>query len=131
MTAQQRNRGPIAGITGHSDSSLLELVLAKGYEVHGVIRSSSTFDMDRIDHLYADPHESRPLHRLTESEVSLPTNIGSPEYLSVDKLIQTVVDVAERTMCNNHIQGPVGALSRNFSNQRTNTTGLLIRGEGY
>lgn len=45
----------ITGITGQDGSYLAELLLEKGYEVHGVIRRSSTFNTDRIDHLYADP----------------------------------------------------------------------------
>jgi len=47
----------ITGITGQDGSYLAELLLAKGYEVHGVVRRSSSFNTDRIDHLYKDPHE--------------------------------------------------------------------------
>ena len=46
----------ITGITGQDGSYLAELLLAKGYEVHGVIRRSSSFNTGRIDHLYKDPH---------------------------------------------------------------------------
>jgi GDPmannose 4,6-dehydratase len=46
----------ITGITGQDGSYLAELLLAKGYEVHGIIRRSSTFNTQRIDHLYQDPH---------------------------------------------------------------------------
>ena len=46
----------ITGITGQDGSYLAELLLSKGYEVHGVIRRASTFNTDRIDHLYKDPH---------------------------------------------------------------------------
>jgi GDPmannose 4,6-dehydratase len=46
----------ITGITGQDGSYLAELLLKKGYEVHGIIRRSSTFNTDRIDHLYKDPH---------------------------------------------------------------------------
>ncbi len=46
----------ITGITGQDGSYLAELLLSKGYEVHGIIRRSSTFNTDRIDHLYTDPH---------------------------------------------------------------------------
>jgi len=46
----------ITGITGQDGSYLGELLLAKGYEVHGIIRRASTFDTGRIDHLYKDPH---------------------------------------------------------------------------
>lgn len=48
----------ITGITGQDGSYLTELLLDKGYEVHGIIRRSSSFNTSRIDHLYQDPHES-------------------------------------------------------------------------
>lgn len=48
----------ITGITGQDGSYLAELLLAKGYEVHGMIRRSSSFNTGRIDHLYRDPHET-------------------------------------------------------------------------
>jgi GDPmannose 4,6-dehydratase len=51
-------RALITGITGQDGSYLAELLLAKGYEVHGVIRRASTFNSSRIDHLYQDPHET-------------------------------------------------------------------------
>ena len=47
----------ITGITGQDGSYLAELLLEKGYEVHGIIRRASTFNTDRIDHLYRDPHD--------------------------------------------------------------------------
>ncbi len=47
----------ITGITGQDGSYLAELLLSKGYEVHGLIRKTSTFNTDRIDHLYLDPHD--------------------------------------------------------------------------
>ena len=53
----------ITGVTGQDGSYLAELLLDKGYEVHGLIRRSSTFNTSRIDHLYRDPHE-RPRLRL-------------------------------------------------------------------
>ena len=46
----------ISGITGQDGSYLAELLLSKGYEVHGIIRRSSSFNTERIDHLYMDPH---------------------------------------------------------------------------
>ena len=49
-------RALITGITGQDGSYLAELLLHKGYEVHGVIRRASTFNTSRIDHLYSDPH---------------------------------------------------------------------------
>ncbi|CAB4711322.1 MAG: GDP-mannose 4,6-dehydratase [Actinobacteria bacterium] len=50
-------RALITGVTGQDGSYLAELLLEKGYEVHGVIRRSSTFNTSRIEHLYKDPHE--------------------------------------------------------------------------
>ena len=50
-------RALITGVTGQDGSYLAELLLDKGYEVHGVIRRSSTFNTSRIEHLYRDPHE--------------------------------------------------------------------------
>src|ERR1041385_5260699 len=50
-------RALITGITGQDGSFLTELLLEKGYEVFGVIRRASTFNTERIDHLYQDPHE--------------------------------------------------------------------------
>ncbi len=48
----------ITGITGQDGSYLTELLLSKGYEVHGIIRRASTFSTGRIDHIYMDPHEA-------------------------------------------------------------------------
>lgn len=52
----QRKRALITGITGQDGSYLSEFLLEKGYEVHGIIRRTSTFNTDRIDHIYTDPH---------------------------------------------------------------------------
>ncbi len=51
-------RALIVGITGQDGSYLAELLLSKGYEVHGIVRRSSSFNTSRIEHLYSDPHES-------------------------------------------------------------------------
>ncbi len=48
----------ITGITGQDGSYLAELLLSKGYEVHGLVRRSSSFNTDRIEHIFQDPHES-------------------------------------------------------------------------
>jgi GDPmannose 4,6-dehydratase len=50
-------RALITGITGQTGSYLAELLLKKGYEVHGLVRRSSTFNTERIDHIYKDPHD--------------------------------------------------------------------------
>jgi GDPmannose 4,6-dehydratase len=52
-------RALITGITGQDGSYLAELLLSKGYEVHGMMRRSSTFNTERIDHIYADPHDPK------------------------------------------------------------------------
>jgi GDPmannose 4,6-dehydratase len=52
----------VTGITGQDGSYLTELLLSKGYEVHGLMRRASTFNTDRIDHVYQDPHD--PARRL-------------------------------------------------------------------
>ena len=95
----------ITGITGQDGSYLAELLLEKGYEVHGIIRRASTFNTKRIDHLYQDPHEenvrlflhygditdSRNLNRLIEKiqpteiyNLAAQSHVGvsfdSPEY---------------------------------------------------
>ena len=56
-TVDGRKRALITGITGQDGSYLAELLLAKGYEVHGIIRRSSSFNTARIDEIYQDPHE--------------------------------------------------------------------------
>jgi GDPmannose 4,6-dehydratase len=58
MTETKAKRALITGITGQDGSYLAELLLSKGYEVHGLIRRSSTINTSRIDHVYQDPHES-------------------------------------------------------------------------
>jgi GDPmannose 4,6-dehydratase len=58
MTVSERKRALITGVTGQDGSYLAELLLDKGYEVHGTVRRSSSFNTARIDHLYVDPHES-------------------------------------------------------------------------
>ncbi len=54
----QGKKALVTGITGQDGSYLAELLLGKGYEVHGLVRRSSTFNTRRIDHLYVDPHET-------------------------------------------------------------------------
>ncbi len=57
MIEAKAKKAIITGITGQDGSYLAELLLSKGYDVHGLIRRSSTFNTDRIDHIYQDPHE--------------------------------------------------------------------------
>ncbi|HTP88834.1 MAG TPA: GDP-mannose 4,6-dehydratase [Bryobacteraceae bacterium] len=60
----------ITGITGQDGSYLAELLLAKGYEVHGIIRRASTFNTERLGDIYADPHEGGPALRLHYGDLS-------------------------------------------------------------
>jgi GDPmannose 4,6-dehydratase len=91
-------RALITGITGQDGSYLAELLLEKGYEVHGLIRRSSSFNTGRLDHLYHDPHEPGPrlflhyadltdssslighLHSIKPSEVY---NLGAQSHVKV------------------------------------------------
>ncbi|MDZ4755145.1 MAG: GDP-mannose 4,6-dehydratase [Phycisphaerae bacterium] len=63
-------RALITGITGQDGSYLAELLLAKGYEVHGVIRRSASFNTSRIDHIYQDPHERSARLKLHYGDLS-------------------------------------------------------------
>src|SRR5690349_10184576 len=63
-------RALITGITGQDGSFLTELLLEKGYEVYGIIRRSSSFNTDRIDHLYQDPHEQGTRLRLVYGDLN-------------------------------------------------------------
>jgi GDPmannose 4,6-dehydratase len=65
----------ITGITGQDGSYLAELLLEKGYEVHGIIRRASTFNTERIDHLYQDPHINGVRLFLHYGDVSDSTNL--------------------------------------------------------
>jgi len=65
----------ITGITGQDGAYLAELLLSKGYEVHGIKRRSSLFNTDRIDHLYQDPHESNLKFILHYGDLSDSTNL--------------------------------------------------------
>jgi GDPmannose 4,6-dehydratase len=76
-------RALITGITGQDGSYLTELLLAKGYEVHGVVRRSSSFNTGRIDHLLQDPHEPG---------VRLKLHFGDLEDASS---LQSIVDISQ------------------------------------
>jgi GDPmannose 4,6-dehydratase len=65
----------ITGITGQDGAYLADLLLKKGYEVHGIKRRSSLFNTDRIDHLYQDPHESNLKFVLHYGDLSDSTNL--------------------------------------------------------
>jgi GDPmannose 4,6-dehydratase len=65
----------ITGITGQDGSYLAELLLTKGYQVHGVKRRASSFNTDRIDHLYQDPHEKDVRLKLHYGDLTDSTNL--------------------------------------------------------
>ena len=67
----------ITGVTGQDGSYLSELLLSKGYEVHGLIRKSSTFNTARIDHLYRDPHEESNNFHLHYGDITDGTGLSN------------------------------------------------------
>ncbi|KAJ1427049.1 gdp-d-mannose 4,6-dehydratase [Ochromonadaceae sp. CCMP2298] len=71
----ERKRALITGITGQDGSYLAELLIEKGYEVHGIIRRSSSFNTARIDHLYRDRHETHVSLFLHYGDLSDSTNL--------------------------------------------------------
>jgi len=71
----QSKRALITGITGQDGAYLAELLLAKGYEVHGVKRRASSFNTDRIDHLYQDPHDTERRMVLHYGDLTDATNL--------------------------------------------------------
>ena len=70
-----RKTALIIGITGQDGSYLTEFLLSKGYEVHGLIRRSSTFNTDRLDHIYHDPHVAGPKMTLHYGDLADATSI--------------------------------------------------------
>src|SRR5881397_3100326 len=72
----------VTGITGQDGSYLAELLISKGYTVYGIIRRSSSFNTGRIDHIYQDPHDTRPKMRLVYGDLN--------DASSLNKVIRTV-----------------------------------------
>jgi len=66
----------ITGITGQDGSYLAELLLHKGYEVHGIVRRASVFNTERIDHLYQDPHHHDVRLRLHHGDLTDSSNLN-------------------------------------------------------
>jgi GDPmannose 4,6-dehydratase len=112
---ENNRRALVTGITGQDGSYLAELLLSKGYEVHGIIRRSSSFNTQRIDHIYQDPHVdnqkfilhygdltdatgiSRLIHEIEPDEIY---NLGAQSHVRVsfDQPIYTVDTVAMGTL---------------------------------
>src|SRR5438874_10446785 len=80
MGTASRKKALISGITGQDGSYLAELLLDKGYTVHGLVRRSSSFNTDRIEHLYKDPHD--PQARLFLHYGDLVDGMGLREVLT-------------------------------------------------
>src|ERR1700719_2267276 len=77
----------ITGITGQDGAYLAELLLGKGYVVHGIKRRASSFNTDRIDHLYQDPHEQNVRLRLHSGDLTDSTNlIGIIQEIQPDEI---------------------------------------------
>ena len=84
---QSRKIALITGITGQDGSYLAELLLDKGYEVHGLKRRASSFNTERIDHLYQDPHEESPSLVLHYGDLTDSTNlIGLVQSIQPDEI---------------------------------------------
>ncbi len=77
-----RKKALITGITGQDGSYLAELLIDKGYEVYGIIRRSSSFNTDRINHLYQDPHEQGIRLRLVYGDLN--------DASSLNRIIKTI-----------------------------------------
>jgi len=99
-------RALVTGITGQDGSYLAESPLSKGYEVHGIIRRSSSFNTSRIDHIYVDPHDPNArlfLHYgdLSDSEQisNIIYNIKSDEiyHLGAQSHVRVSFDMLEYT----------------------------------
>src|ERR1700750_2188708 len=75
-------RALITGITGQDGSYLTELLLGKGYEVHGIVRRSSSFNTERLDPIYQDPHVANYSLRLHYGDLD--------DASSLNQIIQTV-----------------------------------------
>ena len=77
MTTNRRKKALITGVTGQDGSYLAEFLLEKGYEVHGIKRRSSSFNTERIDHIYQDPHERSKRFILYYGDITDSTNLIS------------------------------------------------------
>lgn len=75
MTHERSKRALITGVTGQDGSYLAELLLEKGYEVHGIKRRASLFNTGRIDHIYQDPHNPEPKLKLHYGDLTDTSNL--------------------------------------------------------
>jgi GDPmannose 4,6-dehydratase len=100
-------RALITGITGQDGSYLAELLLSKGYEVHGMIRRASTFNTQRIDHLFTDPHDPKTKLFLHYADFTDSSSIAEvirkcePDevyHLAAQSHVRTSFDIPEYTV---------------------------------
>ncbi len=119
----------ITGITGQDGSYLAELLLSKGYEVHGIIRRASTFNTERIDHLYNDPHVNGVKLFLHYGDLADSSNLMKllysiqPEevyHLGAQSHVRVSFDIPEYT-------GDVSALSTTRILDAMRQTGIAAR----
>jgi GDP-mannose 4,6-dehydratase len=92
----------ITGTTGQDGAYLAELLIAKGYMVHGLKRRSSSFNTERVDHLYQDPHRGEPRLLLHYGDMTDSTNL-------IRLLQQIVPDEVYNLAAQSHVQ--VGSVS--------------------
>jgi GDPmannose 4,6-dehydratase len=107
----------VTGITGQDGAYLAELLLSKGYEVHGIKRRPSSLKSDRIDHLYLDPHASGVNMRLHYGDLTDATN-----------LIRTIQQVRPDEIYNLAAQSHVG-VSFETPEYTANSDALSTRGD--
>jgi len=77
---KNKKRPPITAMTGHDGSYLAELPLAKGYEVHGIKRPSSSFNTTRVDHLLSDRHDKTTAFLRHFDDLSDATSLSRRAY---------------------------------------------------
>ena len=70
-----KKKALITGVTGQDGSYLVEFLLGKNYEVHGIKRRSSSLNTQRVDHLYQDPHENNPQFFMHYGDLTDSTNL--------------------------------------------------------
>ena len=106
----------ITGITGQDGSYLTELLLGKGYEVHGMIRRASSFNTGRIDHLYQDPHVEDARLRLHYGDLTDSSNLN--------RLLEGIRPVVDDTHAQHQIERMWG---QNLEGHRQEEVGALSR----
>ena len=112
MSQEEKKKALITGITGQDGSYLAELLISKGYQVHGIIRRSSSFNTGRIDHIYQDPHAEKRVLFLHYGDL---TDTGN-----IEKLIKQIKpDEIYHLGAQSHVK-----VSFDMPEYTANTTGL-------